>query len=132
MTIFDETWSENDYMFRNKLNLTSLPKNHVEKLKDLKFDFVEYKAHSLIACHLYERMTLHCMNQYGLFKDFYRPECLDSAHYFKSCVELNAAYGKLKKYYPEQFVSSGYARPVPQFEQIDPTISKPTNIVIKS
>lgn len=37
--------------------------------------FVLLKANQLLACHVYEKMTLHCMNQYGLFEDSYRPEC---------------------------------------------------------
>ncbi|KAL4512673.1 hypothetical protein ABPG72_020510 [Tetrahymena utriculariae] len=118
MTIFAETWEASEYQYRNKANLKTLPENHLGKLAELKFDFVEYKAHQLISCHLYERMTIHCMNQYGLFKDFYRPECLDAQYYFKTCVELNSAYGIQKKYFPEHFVGSPYARPVPQFQQL--------------
>ncbi len=33
-----------DFQFRNKLNLKSLPKNHLMKLDSLNFDFVEYKV----------------------------------------------------------------------------------------
>lgn len=39
----------------------------------------------------------------------------DAKYYFKTCVQLNAAYGLQKKYFPEHFVGSHYARPVPQF-----------------
>ena len=34
------------------------------------------KANQLLACHIYERMTVHCYNQYGAGLDFYKPECI--------------------------------------------------------
>lgn len=30
----------------------------------------------MVACHIYERMVTHCMNQYGLFEDAIRKECI--------------------------------------------------------
>ncbi len=44
MPIYNETWNENDYLYGSRLNLKSLTKNHLLKLKSLKFDFVEYKV----------------------------------------------------------------------------------------
>jgi len=29
-----------------------------------------------VSCHIYERMTLQCYNQYGAFKEFMKPECV--------------------------------------------------------
>jgi hypothetical protein len=43
-TIYDETWNEASFTFRNTMNLKTLPKNHLMKLGSLKFDFVEYKS----------------------------------------------------------------------------------------
>eukprot|EP01017_Pseudomicrothorax_dubius_P037659 TRINITY_DN554_c0_g1_i3.p1 TRINITY_DN554_c0_g1~~TRINITY_DN554_c0_g1_i3.p1 ORF type:complete len:150 (+),score=42.37 TRINITY_DN554_c0_g1_i3:72-521(+) len=114
MPIFDEVWEENDYAFRKQLNFKSLPRNHLERLSELRFDFVEYKTNHHIACHVYERMTTLCHNQYGWFRDFYRPECLEAANFFEMCLKLNAGFGLIKKYFPENFAVSPWARPVPQ------------------
>ena len=63
------------------MNLKTLPKNHLMKLDTLKFDFVEYKAHQQLGCHIYSRMVRLCMNQYGLFHDAIRTECLDARRF---------------------------------------------------
>lgn len=93
-----------DFTLRHQINLQTLPKNHVKLLSNLKFEFIEYKANQLLACHLYDRMTMHCKNQYGLFEDSYRPECIDAKNYFNLCVRLNAGYGLAKKYFPEYLI----------------------------
>ncbi|KAM3145480.1 hypothetical protein pb186bvf_002524 [Paramecium bursaria] len=118
MPIYDEIWDEEDFMFRHQLNLRTLPRNHLKMLSTLKFDFVEYKSNQLLACHLYDRMNQHCNNQFGLFEDSYRTECLDAKNWFNFCVRLNAGYGLAKKYFPELFVSSPYARPTPHFDEL--------------
>ncbi|KRX02598.1 hypothetical protein PPERSA_11938 [Pseudocohnilembus persalinus] len=118
MPIYNETWDQDEFAWRTNVNLKTLPENHLERIKSLKFDFVEYKTHQLLACHLYERLTLHCMNQYGMFKDFYRPECMDVKHFFEHCVTLNAAYGLQKKYFPEMFVGNKYSRSIPHVSEL--------------
>jgi len=34
-TIYDETWNEGSFVFRNTMNLKTLPKNHLKKLETL-------------------------------------------------------------------------------------------------
>ena len=43
-SIYDETWEDSSFRFRNILNLKNLPKNHLMKLETFQFDFVEYKV----------------------------------------------------------------------------------------
>jgi len=119
MPIFDEVWDQNEYLHRQMVNLKSIPANHLMKLKTLKFDFVEYKTNHLIACHLYERMTILCHNQYGMFTDFHqRRECMDASTFFEMCLKNHAAYGIQKKYWPELFAVNPYSRPIPHFEEL--------------
>lgn len=118
MPIYDEVWDLNDYVHRHMINLKTLPANHLGKLKSLKFDFVEYKTNHLLACHLYERMQILCHNQYGFFKEFQRPECLEAANYFEMCLKNHNAIGLQKKYMPELFASNPYSRPVPHFGEL--------------
>ncbi|CAD8068247.1 unnamed protein product [Paramecium primaurelia] len=118
MPIYNEVWEEEDFMFRNMINLQTLTKNHVKLLDNLKFEFVEYKANQLLACHLYDRMAQHCKNQFGLFEDSYVPECLDARNYFQLCVRMNASYGLAKKYFPEYFLTNEYSRPNPNFKEL--------------
>eukprot|EP01016_Furgasonia_blochmanni_P000907 TRINITY_DN102_c0_g1_i2.p1 TRINITY_DN102_c0_g1~~TRINITY_DN102_c0_g1_i2.p1 ORF type:complete len:132 (+),score=26.17 TRINITY_DN102_c0_g1_i2:66-461(+) len=103
MPLFDEVWDDNDFTYRQRVNLKTLPANHLVRLKNLKFDFVEYKvrvlppsdnntnaifaldaisqANHLFACHLYERMMLLCFNQYGVLHEAQKIECLVSERY---------------------------------------------------
>ena len=118
MPIYDETWNEGDYLYQQRVNLKTLPRNHLNKLKALKFDFIEYKANQLLACHIYERMLIHCYNQYGLGTEFQRPECVDAYNYFHHCIQQNAGIGLQKTYFPEQFLGNPYARPSPHLSQI--------------
>mmetsp|Transcript_73685 Transcript_73685/g.85595 ORF Transcript_73685/g.85595 Transcript_73685/m.85595 type:complete len:125 (-) Transcript_73685:143-517(-) len=111
MPIYDETWEEGTYAYSKYQNLKALTKNHVGRLSTLKFDFVEYKTNHQVACHLYERMTILCRNQYGLFKDSQLKECMDAQYMFKQCIKLHTAVGVQKKYWPELFASSPYSRP---------------------
>ncbi|CAD8170366.1 unnamed protein product [Paramecium pentaurelia] len=48
MPIYNEVWEEEDFMFRNMINLQTLTKNHVKLLDNLKFEFVEYKVIKLL------------------------------------------------------------------------------------
>lgn len=74
------------------LNLSSLNTRYEES---------NVQANQLLACHLYDRMSQHCKNQFGLFEDSYVPECLDARNYFQLCLRMNASYGLAKKYFPE-------------------------------
>eukprot|EP01016_Furgasonia_blochmanni_P000906 TRINITY_DN102_c0_g1_i1.p1 TRINITY_DN102_c0_g1~~TRINITY_DN102_c0_g1_i1.p1 ORF type:complete len:180 (+),score=68.51 TRINITY_DN102_c0_g1_i1:64-540(+) len=118
MPLFDEVWDDNDFTYRQRVNLKTLPANHLVRLKNLKFDFVEYKANHLFACHLYERMMLLCFNQYGVLHEAQKIECLDATNFFELCLKNNAAFGFQKKYWPELFATNPYARPTPNFEQV--------------
>ena len=114
MPIFDETWSESDYMYRHHMNFKTLPANHLKKLRTLKFDFVEYKANHLVACHLYERMIVLCHNQYGYFEEYHnRKECMNADSIFRQCIHNHEAFGWQKRYLPELFASDPRSRAQP-------------------
>jgi hypothetical protein len=104
MPIYDETWSQADYVPRNSQWVRDLPKNHLLKLKTLNFKFPEYKANQQVPCYLYDRMAQHCGNQYGLGLLEVK-ECVDVLHFFNSCLQLNQFIGQRKKFFPEEYVS---------------------------
>jgi hypothetical protein len=76
------------------------------------------QAHQQIACHIYERMTIHCFNQYGIFEAMSRPECIDPVHFFHTCLKVNSFFAELKKYHPETFAASPYSRNKPHFDEL--------------
>lgn len=55
-------------------------------------------------------MNSHCLNQYGIFHDSIRTECMDIRAYLKQCKRLNQSYATFRKYYPELFIESPYSR----------------------
>ena len=45
-------------MYQQNVNLKTLPRNHLNKLKALKFDFVEYKVQSIFYFYLEKELNL--------------------------------------------------------------------------
>lgn len=76
------------------------------------------QAHQQIACHIYERMAIHCFNQYGIFDAMTRPECLDPVNFFNMCLKVNSFFAAMKKYSPETFAASPYSRHRPHLEEL--------------
>ena len=98
--------------------LANLPKNHLKKIKSVKFDFTEYKAHEKLACLPYERMMVRCANHYGADFAFKNVECRDIAKFFMECVNINQIMGELKRTQPEFFATNEYSREKPHFEEL--------------
>lgn len=76
------------------------------------------QAHQQIACHLYERMMIHCFNQFGIFDAMKRPECIESCTYFDDCLKVHNHFAKVKRYNPESLSSSPYNRYRPHLEEL--------------
>ena len=105
-------------MPRKQLYLHELPKNHLLKLKSVKFEFDDYKVYEKLNCLPYERMIARCVNHYGAKYAVVNAECRDIANFFQQCVKRNHYFGRLKNINPEYFAVSEYSREKPSFQDI--------------
>lgn len=92
-----------EYVPRKHLHLVDLPKNHLAKIKSVKFAFTDYKVYEKLSCLPYERMIIQCANQYGALFHLENAECRDIARFFGQCVQLYNVFSHMKKIRPESF-----------------------------
>ena len=107
-----------EYEPRRHVFLRDLPKNHLVKLKSVKFDFTDYKVYEKLGCYPYERMVIQCANHYGATFFLKNAECRDIANFFNECVNVNHALGKMKRTNPEHYATSEYSREKPNFQEL--------------
>ena len=107
-----------DYVPRKEVYLSELSKNHLIKLKSVKFDFEDYKVYDKLGCLPYERMLTRCVNNYGPKFMQTNAECRDIANFFQNCVTRNEVFGQMKRMNPEHFAVSEYSRERPHFDEI--------------
>jgi hypothetical protein len=105
-----------EYEPRKEVYLRDIPKNHMIKIKNVKFEWTDYKVYEKLGCLPYERMTIQCLNKHGinmLFKDI---DCRDISNHFQNCVKINHILGRQKRVNPEHFANNIYSRERPSFE----------------
>ncbi len=114
MGIQGEEWNEIDFVRRGYKTTKLLTPNHQGRANNLPFDFVDYNANKGVPCYLYEKTLLACFNNFGIYtREFLQnKDCNDANFWFNSCIQENSAQSVLKKYNPEQYVSSRESSPI--------------------
>lgn len=66
MNSFKENWDDKDFYLKNQQNLKVFTKNNKERVKNLPFEFVDYKANMDFPCLIYHKSSLACLDKHGI------------------------------------------------------------------
>lgn len=122
MSFEKEDWKPSETILKghNITNMFTKPSlGFKEKMKEVT-PFVDYHANEELPCVTYERATIACINQFGLFTPAFNSQknCLTAAKWYDTCVKnYNTTY-LAKKYFPERRIDTSAYQPVLHIDEL--------------
>ncbi len=120
MSLTNEDWNPDDYVFKDFKAHRKLTKNNLALYPKISDDFIDYHANEEVPCLPYQRLTIACINKHGFETSQFHSDkdCMTAKNWLHQCMNNLKVINLRRKYWPEQRLDTDESTPVARIKDI--------------